>query len=69
MPAAPGREARLVCQTLYAQRITLPKRKDKPELEVTAILAREENPPKGAQAVTWKLLTNRTATTLEEAVP
>jgi len=68
MPAAPGREARLVCQTLYAQRITLPKRKDKPELEVTAILAREENPPKGAQAVTWKLLTNRTATTLEEVV-
>jgi hypothetical protein len=35
---------------------------------VTAILAREEQPPANQPAVTWRLLTNRTAHTLEAVV-
>jgi catechol 2,3-dioxygenase-like lactoylglutathione lyase family enzyme len=61
------RKARKVCQTLYALRATLPKQKDEPELEVTAILAREENPPAGVTAIEWRLLTNRQVTSLEQA--
>ena len=37
-------------------------------MQVTALLAREEHPPAGEQAIEWRLLTNRSATTLEEAV-
>ena len=61
------RKARKVCQTLYVVRATLPKHKGGPELEVTAILAREDNPPAGEKAIEWRLLTNREAGTLEQA--
>lgn len=68
MPAAPDRPARLVRQTLYRERVTLPVRKGAPVVTVTAILAREENPPVGEEPIEWKLLTNRTAETLEDIV-
>lgn len=68
LPAAPDRPARLVRQTLYHQAVTLPARKGAPELTVTAILAREENPPCGEKALEWRLLTNRVAETLEAIV-
>ncbi|WP_029151440.1 hypothetical protein [Methylovulum miyakonense] len=58
---------RKVCQSLYALRATLPKHKGEPELDVTAILAREDNPPPGEKAIEWRLLTNREAATLEQA--
>ncbi len=46
LPAAPGRAARRVRQTLYRDTVTLPAlRKAAPEVTVTAILAREEQPP------------------------
>ena len=61
------RKARKVCQSLYVLRATLPKHKGAPELEVTAILAREDNPPAGEKAIEWRLLTNREASTLEQA--
>lgn len=61
------RKPRKVCQTLYAMRVTLPKQKDEEALEVTAILAREENPPEGVTAIEWRLLTNREVTRLEQA--
>lgn len=61
------RKARKVVQTLYVLCVTLPKQKDEPELEVTAILAREENPPAGATAIEWRLLTNRKVDDLEQA--
>jgi hypothetical protein len=50
------------------QRITLPAQGKSPAIEVTAILAREENPPAGEKPLMWRLLTNRHAQTLEEAV-
>ena len=68
LPAVPGRPSHWVGQTLYLQRVTLPARKGTPAVQVTALLAREEHPPAGEQAIEWRLLTNRSATTLEEAV-
>jgi len=62
-----ARKARKVCQSLYALRATLPKHKGVPELDVTAILAREDNPPPGEKAIEWRLLTNRGAATLGQA--
>lgn len=68
LPATPDRAARVVRPTLYRQLVTLPARKGAPEVTVTAILAREEHPPAGAMAIEWRLLTNRTAETLEQVV-
>ena len=68
LPAAPGRPARWVRQTLSAERVTLPARRGAPALAVTAILAREEHPPVGEKAVEWRLLTNRLAEMLEQVV-
>ena len=68
LPAAPGRPSRQVQQTLYLQRVTLPARKGAPLVSVTALLAREEHPPAGEKAIEWRLLTNRFAVTLEDAV-
>ena len=68
LPAAPGRAARCVRQTLYRETLVLPARKGAPAVPVTAILAREEQPPTNQPAVTWRLLTNRTVHTLEAVV-
>lgn len=68
IPANDKRPARKVTQTLYVKRIKLPAHGDKPELEITAILAQEEQPPSGQTPLVWRLLTNRLATTLEEVV-
>lgn len=66
LPAAAGRSARLVRQALYRERVTLPPRPGASALSITAILAREEHPPAGVQAIEWRLLSNRLAETLEE---
>lgn len=68
LPAAPGRPARRVRPTLYSERVPLPARRGAPALVVPAILAREEHPPLGEKAIAWRLLTNRTADTLEQVV-
>ncbi|MEI2774248.1 MAG: IS4 family transposase [Candidatus Competibacter sp.] len=68
LPATPGRPARPVRQTLYRDTVTLPARKGAPAVTVTAILAREERPPAGEQAIVWRLSTNRPAETLETVV-
>jgi hypothetical protein len=68
LPAAPDRPARVVRQTLYRERVTLPAHRGAPALAVTAILAREEHPPTGVTAIEWRLLTNRVAETLEQVV-
>ena len=68
LPAAPDRPARLVRQTLYRQAVTLPVHHGQPAVTVTAVLAREEHPPVGEKAIEWRLLTNRTAETLEQVV-
>lgn len=68
LPPAPGRAARVVRQSLYQQRVTLPAPRGTAALTVTAVLAREEHPPEGVQALEWRLLTNRSAETLEQVV-
>jgi IS4 transposase len=67
LEATSQRKARKVRQTLYTQRVTLPKKKGKPALEVTILLAQEETPPAGEKAIVWRLLTNRTVETFEQA--
>ena len=49
LEASPQRKARQVRQTLTAQRVALPKKKGKAPLEVTILLAQEENPPVGVE--------------------
>jgi hypothetical protein len=68
LPAAPDRPARVVRQTLRRESVTLPARKGAPTVTATAILAREEHPPAGQKAIEWRLLTTRTAETLETVV-
>ena len=68
LSAAPDRPARLVRQTLYHQAVTLPAHHGQSAVTVTAILAREEQPPAGEKAIAWRLLTNRTADTLGDVV-
>jgi hypothetical protein len=68
LPAAPDRPARSVRQTLYRTVVTLPAHHGHPAVTVTAILAREEQPPAGEKVIEWRLLTNRTADTLEAVV-
>jgi hypothetical protein len=65
LPAAADRPARVVRQTLYGEPVTLPAQHGGPAVTVTAILAREEHPPAGEQAIVWRLLTNRPADTLD----
>ena len=71
LPANAQRAQRNVVQTLRAARLKLrpPYRPDKklPVVEVTAILAWEEDPPKGVEPIEWLLLTNLVVTTAEEA--
>jgi hypothetical protein len=68
LPATDKRPARRVTQSIYLKRTKLPAHHGKPAIEVTALFAREENPPTGHKPVNWKLLTNRTASSLVEAV-
>jgi hypothetical protein len=67
MPAGRGRKARAVEQEVRVQRVLLPDRQGG-ELEVTCLIASEVNAPAGAKPVVWRLLTNRVASTLQDAV-
>lgn len=67
MPAGRGRRARQVQQEVRAQRVTLSDQKGG-QLEVTCLIASEVNAPAGAKPVTWRLLSNRVAPTLQAAV-
>jgi hypothetical protein len=64
-----GREkqkAREVRQQLWAQRVLIGDGK-KGQIEATCIVAREVDAPAGVKPVEWRLLTNRSANTLEQA--
>ena len=52
---------------MRAQRVALPDRQGG-QLEVTCLIASEVNAPAGAKPVVWRLLTNRVAATLQDAV-
>lgn len=62
----PRRTARLVRQELRLQRVSL-SHHGKGALEVSCLVASEVDAPAGEKPVCWRLLTNRAATTLEEA--
>lgn len=63
LPPRPGRQGREVTQQLRSQCVRLPDGAGG-SFEVSALLAREVNPPPGEKAVEWRLLTNRGASTL-----
>jgi hypothetical protein len=73
MPGGRGRKARTVKQEIRMQRLSLSdgkkkeKEKEKGQIEVTCLVASEINAPAGTKPVVWRLLTNRAATTLQEA--
>jgi hypothetical protein len=71
LPASSKGPKRHVVQTLRTARLKLkpPYRPDKklPEAEVTAILAREENPTAGTEPIEWLLLTDLEVASLQEA--
>lgn len=72
MPATDKRTARHIVQPLQAVRVTLkaPYRGGQalPDVEVTALLANEVNPPAGEAPITWLLLTSVPVDTAEQAV-
>lgn len=67
LPPGRGRTARAVHQELYAQRITFSDGQ-RGTLEVTCLVAREIGAPPGVKPIEWRLLTNRTAETLDAVV-
>lgn len=71
IPATKTRVAGEVTQTLRATPVVLKapqgKGKGTPAVPVTAVLAREEAPPQGVEAVEWLLLTTCTVDTFEQA--
>jgi hypothetical protein len=64
LPGGRERTAREVRQELYAQRLTLSDGQ-RGTFEVTCLIARELGAPAGVKPIEWRLLTNRTAETLE----
>lgn len=82
LPPGRGRKPRMVSQEIRMQRVSLSdgKRKkegqqgqedqedqDNGQIEVTCLIASEIDTPAGCEPVVWRLLTNREATTLEQA--
>lgn len=67
LPARKGQKAREVCQRISARRCTL-RAPDGTPIEATAVLAQEQDAPDGTKPILWRLLTNRHADTLEQAV-
>ena len=71
LPKTENRKAQRIIQTLRAVRVTLkaPYRVGikLPDVEVTALLAQEQNPPDGTDPIGWLLLTNLSIDTAEQA--
>ena len=72
IPSTHNRIGRSVVQSIQAIRVVLkgPSRQGSrlPDIELTAIRAREKKPPKGEQPLEWILLTTRPAPTFEQAL-
>lgn len=66
LPAGRGRKSRTVEQDIRIERVQL-NDKAKGVIEVSCLVASEVNAPAGVKPVVWRLLSNRTATTLEQA--
>ena len=67
LPGGRGRTAREVRQELYAQRVSLSDGRGA-AFDATCPIAREIGAPPGVKPIEWRLLTNRTAETLEAVV-
>jgi len=67
MAARQGVKARTVRQRLWLQRVELPASKGK-SIAATCLVAREFDAPAGVKPIEWRLLTNRAANTLDEAI-
>jgi hypothetical protein len=72
VPAAPGRSARRVHQTVRSVRVHLnpPFRKGRPLpiVEINAVYCQEIDPPKGEKPITWLLLTSLPVESLAQAI-
>jgi hypothetical protein len=67
LPARDKQKARKVRQQLWAREVNISNGKAD-AVKATCIVAREIDAPKGVKAVEWRLLTNRSAQTLEEII-
>jgi hypothetical protein len=71
LPASKDRKARHVVQTLRVARVRLkaPYRTGTklPDVEITAVYAREDDPPRAAERIEWILLTSLPVESFEEA--
>jgi len=67
LAARAGRRARVVRQELRLKRVTLHPGDGKGAVEMTCLVASEVSAPAGEKPVCWRLLTNREATTAEQA--
>jgi hypothetical protein len=67
LAARQGQAAREVRQQLWARPISLPDGRGG-QLSVSCLIAREINSPAGSKPVEWRLLTNRSAESLEAVV-
>ena len=67
MEARPGRRARKVRQTLRSKSVTFPpnKKRENP-ITVTVVIAHEENPPEGEEAVSWTQITTLDVMTVDD---
>lgn len=67
LPSREGRTAREVRQQVWAQQVALGPGANG-RVAATCLVAKEVEAPRGAEPIEWRLLTNRAATTLEQAV-
>ncbi len=67
MPARPGQKARPVKQRVWVKRMAIADGQGG-QLDVSCLVAREDEAPEGVKPVEWRLLTNREAHTFEAAV-
>lgn len=66
--ARPGRKARLVKQSIRASTIILPENsKREKAIAINVVIAHEDNPPAGEEAVSWTLLTTLPVATVTDA--
>ena len=67
VPSGRGRKARRVCQEIRLKRVELRDGRGG-SVEVSCLIASEIDTAVGTKPIIWRLLTNRTVTTLEQAV-
>lgn len=67
LPSREGRKARRVRQQVWVDRVEFGQ-DTSGRVTATCLVAKEVNAPLGVEPIEWRLLTNREATTLEQAV-